>query len=415
MAEENKTAIVPYQPPVIIAARGGVRWAPLVIGGVIAGCAVGGLAWYLTRGHKVEVLRDFDISVEIVDPIVPRGGVAQIDVTITNKSTEVQNPILRMDMWGTGIFETPIEGAPQATGDIFPNETITVTISYTLPLTWGAGKKLNAQLILYGVSGPVWNVAAGFAIQSDSGDTGVIDIISVRPVNSSLIVGRVQRAEIEVILDNPTSSNLLRTFRLDLKGNNKLTWVDHGEEKLVSLPAGQRTTFSLSRPVPTDWTERQSPIAIKIQNVGESGPFYGDVGGSDPFKLFTLYNEGIQLQDRDNLIMTAKTPSNGLLSNGQSFSVTMNVIYKGGGAFLFGAGLKDGSSEGVWATAEVYLPSALNWTTVSVTMYGVFYSSLGSGRWIDMLKAVQKLDGGLYIDGKNMIKADWDRDVFRVA
>ncbi|MFA5378439.1 MAG: hypothetical protein WC455_21980 [Dehalococcoidia bacterium] len=397
-----------------VLSRGGMSWKPLAIGGVIAGCAVGGLVWYFTRG-RVEALRNYDISVDIVDPIVPRGGVAQIDVTITNKSTDTQNPILRMDMWGTGIFETPVEGAPQAAGNILPGETIIITIGYTLPLTWGAGKKLNAQLLLYGVSGPVWSVSAAFAIQGDSGDTGVLDIVSVRPVNSSLVVGKTQRAEIEVILDNATSSDLLRTFRLDLKGTNKLTWVDNGEDKLVSLPAGKTTTFRLSRPVPIDWTERQSPIAIKIQNVGESGPFYGDVVGSDEFRLFTLYNEGIQLQDKDNLIMTAKTPSNGLISNGQAFTVTINVIYKGGGAFLFGAGLKDGSAAGVWATTEAILPSSLDWTTVSVKMSGVFYSSLGSGRWIDMIKAVQEIDGDLNIGGAGMIKADWDRDVFKVA
>lgn len=413
MVEEEKEQVTPYQPPVSVVSRGRIPWKPLAIGGVIAGVTIGGLVWFFTR-DKVEVLRDYEISVEIVDPVVPRGGLAQIDVTITNRSTETQNPVLRMDMWGTGIFESPIEGAPQAAGDILPGETVTITISYTLPLDWGAGKNLNAQLLLYGVSGTVWSVSAAFAIQGDSGDTGVLDIISVLPVNPSLIVGKSQRAEVEVILDNSTTSNLLRTFRLDLKGTDKYSWVE-GEDKLISLPAGQPTTFQLSCPVPTDWTERQSPIAIKIQNVGESGPFYGDVAGSDDFRVFTIFNEGAQFQDTENLIMTAKTPSNGLLSNGQQFSVTMDVTYKGGGVFLFGAGLKDGSEDGVWATAEALLPSSLDWNTVSVTMTGVYYSSLGSGRWIDMIKVVQEIDGALNIGGGGMIKADWDRDVFRVA
>jgi hypothetical protein len=415
MAEEEKEQVAPYQAPAPVAvARGGIPWKPLAIGGVIAGVTIGGLVWFFTR-DKVEILRDYEISVEIVDPIVPRGGLAQIDVTITNKSTETQNPVLRMDMWGTGIFESPIEGAPQAAGDILPEETVTVTISYTLPLDWGAGKNLNAQLLLYGISGPVWSVSAAFVIQSDSGDTGVLEIISVQPVNPSLVVGKAQLATVEVTVANNTSSNLLRTFRLDLKANNKLTWNDDGGLKPVSLPAGQTTTFQLSRSVPTDWTERQSPIAIKIMNIGEQTPFYGDVGGSDEFRVFTIFNEGAQFQNTENIIMTAKTPVDGILSNGKAFTVTMDVIYKGGGAFLFGAGLKDGSAKGVWATAEAILPSSLDWNTVSVTMTGVFYSALGSGRWIDMIKCIQEIDGALNIGGSDMIKADWDRDVFRVA
>ncbi|MFA5376672.1 MAG: hypothetical protein WC455_13070 [Dehalococcoidia bacterium] len=395
------------------ARTGGIRVWPLVIGGVVVAGIVGGVVWYFTRSG-VSDLVNYQISADIVDPIVPRGGLAQVDVTITNKSDKAQNPILRLDMWGTGIFETPIEGSPQAVGNIDPGDTVTVRIGYTLPATWGPGKKLNAQLMLIGVGDPVWSVSAGFAIQSDSGDTGILEIISVRAVNPSLVVGVDQSAQVEVVLKNNTNSSLLRTFRLDLKGVGKITWKDEDGLKWVSLPAGETTTFTLSRKVPTDWTERQSPIAIKIMNIGETTPFYGDVGGSDEFRIFTLFNQGLQLQNTENLLMTAKTPINGLLSYGQRFTVTMDVIYKGGGAFLFGAGLKDGSENGVWATAEYILPSATDLATVSVTMEGIFYSSLGSGRWIDMLKAVQELDGSLNIGGKNMIKADWDRDVFRV-
>lgn len=414
MADNNRTEAEPYRPPAVIYAGGKTRVLPLVVGGLAAGVVVAGMVWYATRGAKVEVLRDYDVSVEIVNPIVPRGGLAQIDVTITNKSSETQNPILRMDMWGTGIFESPIEGAPQSVGDMDPGETVTVTVSYTLPGTWGPGKQLNAQLILYGVSGPVWTVSAAFAIQSDNGDTGILELMGVDAVNPSLIVGKTQNAEIEVVVVNNTTSNLLRTFRLDLKGENKATWHE-GSDKLVSLPAGEITTFRLSCSVPIDWTEDQTPIAIKIQNVGEGGAYYGDIDGSDEFRIFTLLNEGADFQDTENLIMTSKTPASGLLSNGQAFSVTMNVTYKGGGAFLFGAGLKDGSEDGVWATTTILLPSSSDWSTVSVTMTGVFYSTLGSGRNIDMIKAVQKVGGDLNIGGGGMIKADWDRDVFKVA
>ena len=411
MAEENKGAS--SQPPAVLVMGSKGNSIPWLITGALGiGLVVGGVVWYFTKSNKSESLEDYDISVEIVDPIVPRGGLAQINVTLINNSTETQNPILRMDMGGTGILESPIEGAPQAVGDILPGETITTTISYTLPPDWGPGKKLNAQLILVGISGTVWNASAAFVVQSD---TGVLEIVSVTAINPSLVVGATQRAEIEVVLTNNTTSNLLRTFRMDLKGQNKLTWVDDGGDKQISLPSGETTIFTLSREVPTDWTENQNPIAVKIQNVGEGGAFWGDVDGSDEYRIFTLLNEGIALQHTENLIMIAKTPVSGLLTNGQVFSVTMNVTYKGGGAFLFGAGLKDGSENGVWATAEALLPSSPDWTTVSVTMHGIFYSSLGSGRTIDMLKAVQEIDGDLNINGEGMIKADWDADVFKVA
>ncbi|MDD5547094.1 MAG: hypothetical protein PHO67_08090 [Candidatus Omnitrophica bacterium] len=412
MAEEEK-APAPSPPQAFIMRSAGGGILPLVVGGVVAGAIIGGVVWFVMRGG-VEDLTYFDISVEIVDPVLPRGGVAEVEVTITNKSESVQSPILRLDMWGTGIFESPIEGAPQSVGALQPGETANVIISYTLPGDWGPGKQLNAQLILLGVSGPVWTASAAFAIQSDTGDTGILEIVSVRAVNPSLVVGKVQQAQVEVIVNNSTQSNLLRTFRLDLIAENKLTPYE-GQDKLISLPAGEPTTFTLSCNVPMDWTEQQSPVAAKIQNIGEEGPFWGDVGGSEEFEIFTLLNEGADFQDTENLIMTSKTPASGLLSNGQAFSVTMNVIYKGGGAFLFGAGLKDGSEDGVWATANALLPSSSDWATVSVTMTGVFYSTLGSGRSIDMIKAVQKVGGDLNIGGGGMIKADWDRDVFKVA
>lgn len=414
MAEgENGLKTAPYQQqPTVVVAGGRPNYGLWMIGGgLLLGATAIGLVWALSSKGVTENLQDYSIQAYIVNPILPRGGLAEVEVIVKNESEVAQSPVFRLDMEGTGIFESWVEGSPQNVGSIAPGETVDVVIGYRLPADWGAGKQLNAQLMLIGIEGPVWNVNAGFVIQSDIED-GVIDVVSVVPTDSSLIVGATQKAEVEVTVSNESGSDLVRTFRLDLKGNNKATWLEGGD-KLVSLPPGT-SVFKLNRSVPTDWTEDQSPIAVKIQDIGEDGPIWGDVDGSDEYRIFTLLNEGADFQNEDNLIVTTKTPENGLISNGDAFSVTMDVTYKGGGAFLFGAGLKDGSEDGVWATAEAFLPSSTEWATVSIRMTGVFNSTLGSGRSIDMIKAVQTIGGPLNINGKDMIKADWDRDVYIV-
>lgn len=403
MAEEKKdTSIQATQPAVIVSQGRGSIWNWLIGGLVLVGAGAG-IAWYFTKGSSVSV-SDYQLSVQILTPVVPRSGTVQIQVIITNNSESAQSPVLRFDMWPTG--HTPVEGSPQSAGSIDPGETVTVIMSYVLPSDWGGGTELNAQLMLIGVEGPVWDVVSGVTVQ---GDTGIIEVVSVTPVNETLIAADTQPAKVTVVVSNSTPSSINRTFRLDLKGHNKATWYEGGT-RTVNLAPGTNTGFVLSCDVPTDWGASNSPVAVKIMDIGESRIFYGDLDGSISYQLFTIVPISQLKAYSSESFIISQVPADRLVSNGQAISFTLGVKHIGGPK-SYKAGCYIKTESPYWITQDFDCALDENWTTYHVTVSGIFHSSLGSGRWIDELMAFLNANIGtpsVPARDQELLFANWD-------
>ena len=247
--------------------------------------------WWVLKGNKKDTvnLKDYTIVVTKLTPSIPKGGTAQIKVDITNKTGETLAPTLRFDMWPSSWGHSPIEGEPVSVGDIEAGETVSTTISYELPSDWGSG--LNSQLMLIGLEAPVWTgtftvTPEGQVITIDPGAEGV------EAINPRLVVGSRATAKVNAIVNNLTAAPISRSFRLDLKkGSDPLNpapgW-NNGTRKAFTLQPGPNPLLLESIPVPADWGTSNSPVAAKIMDMGQTAIFWGDLGGSDVYRIFEL-------------------------------------------------------------------------------------------------------------------------------
>ena len=412
MAEDKNITTSPGRNLIMYMGRRSV-W-PWIVGGLCFAGAAAALAYYFTR-ERVNI-SDYTISVDIVNPIVPRAGEAYINVSVTNNSTESVSPVLRFDMWPTG--HSPVEGSPQAVGNIEPGATKNFSMSYSLPSNWGAGTELNAQLMLIGVESPAWNVVSGFTVQGDI-DAGTVIIVPdgssgggdgdlVTAVNPLLVAGAGIPAQVTLLVKNNSSSDLNRTFRLDLKANNKLTWHEGGT-KAVRLLSGQVTEVTLQCGVPTDWGSSNSPVAIKIMDIGETAIFYGDLGGSAEYRIFKIIPKStLKAYSGESFIMS-QVPADRLVTNGQSISFTLGFQHIGG-AKNYKAGCYIKTESPYWITQSFSCPADESWTVRQVTVSGVFHSNLGSGRVIDELMAFMEANITPSVPARDeeLLLANWD-------
>ncbi len=302
------------------------------------------------------------------------------------------------------------------------------TLSRHIPSDWG-GYIFDARVLISGgddtgsdLVDEIFNLACSEPQENPSEDE--IDVIdtSIEPVHYFIALG--EKAKVRITVANKESSTITKRYRLDIRTTAPgMTQWCNGFWKSQTLAPNETRDFELESVSSSNliWPSSDAvgwPVAAKIMIDGDQDPAWGQVSlsNSQPYQLFYVVpTNGVELQDENNLIITNIIPTDHKLSNGQSFSVTMRIIYKGGGReFLFGVGLKDGSANGVWAKTIGELPESIDWTTCLVTVNGIFNSTLGSGRSIDVIKAIQTIGAQLYISGQNMIKADWDRDVFVV-
>lgn len=286
----------PYQPPIIYTTGGGKSSGntALTLGIVAITLVGGGLAiWWVLKGNKKTIvnLKDYTIVVTKLTPSIPKGGTAQIKVDITNKTADTLAPTLRFDMWPSSWGHTPIEGEPVSVGDIEAGETVSTTISYELPSDWGSGSTLNSQLMLIGLEAPIWT--STFTVTPEG------QVISIDPtaegveaINPRIVVGSRATAKVNATINNLTAVPVPRSFRLDLKkGSDALNpapgW-NNGTPKAFTLQPGPNTLLLESIPVPADWGTSNSPVAVKIMDMGQTAIFWGDLGGSDAYRIFEL-------------------------------------------------------------------------------------------------------------------------------
>jgi len=325
----NGKALIPYQPPQ------SPYYPPYqpkkssgntaLTFGIVAITLVGGglaLAWVFKKKDTIQ-LKDYTISVQSLTPTIPKGGIAQIEVIVTNKSEKTVEPSFRFDMWPASWGHTPVEGLPVSAGEIEAGGTATITISYDLPDDWGSGSNLNSQLMLLGLTSPIWT--GNFMIAQES---QVVIPDGVEPLNSPIIVGSREKCKVRVTITNLTASSVQRTFRMDLKkGADQLNpspgW-NNGVGKLVTLPPGQSDFELESIEVPADWGTSNSPVAIKIMDIGQTAIWYGDLGGSDVYRIFDLV-----MTEQEKYLRITSPGLNGFAKKcvpvGEAFSYTFTV------------------------------------------------------------------------------------------
>jgi hypothetical protein len=303
---DRNTSVVPYQPQYIVIQPGqssGSSHTGAIVG-VVAVVAVVGVAgyliWYEFIRKKPDISKDFDPPVvTILTPTVPIGGTAKISVTMTNISTKIQNPVLRFDLWQALAGKSPKEGTETTVGDIAVGASKTIELDFVLPSDWTGGSTLNAQLVLIGNKGTIWAETGCIAVLEE---TQTFTIDSVTAINPVLLQGDVQTAKVTVAVTNNTSVPIVnRRFRLDLKRGPEseqltISWNEGPITTVPSIPTGQSSFELDSCAVPTGWSlaNNNSPIAIKIQDMVKGGAIYGDLNGSDAYRIFTLVTTAAQ-------------------------------------------------------------------------------------------------------------------------
>jgi hypothetical protein len=267
--------------------------------------AAAGVALYFVFKPKDTVTRgDFTITVSILTPQVPISGTVKIQVTVKNNSDKPKEPEFRFDIWPSG--HTPVEGyGSQQTVALEAGDSETFVMERTLESNWGEGTNINAQLMLLGITAPVWSRNGAFKISTEQ---NVVSAEEVECLTPSVIAGIGAKAKVRVAVTNTTSSTINRTFQLDVKCFNcTALWAAGWKEgtayrKYVAIPAGGGE-FELECDIPQNWGPQNGPLALKIMNIGVSGPWWGDTAGSGPYRLVNL----ISVQDPDVLTVPEGT------------------------------------------------------------------------------------------------------------
>ena len=376
-----------------------------VSGGTLAKIGVGvgaialvGLLVYEIFKPKANVSKEFDVTVAIVPPNVTTvGGTVQIDVTVTNNTDKTQNPQLCFDVWPSG--HTPNEGAGAWTnmGNILAGESKTLRMPRTLETNWGVGTTILAQVVLYGISGPVWHSTNAFTIVPA---LTVISVESVTAIHPYIIQASREYAEVEVSGTNKGPS-ITKYFRLDMKPiTNEIgqpyTWVgDTNYFTPITLPAGDfNFTLKPNIPVPTNWgpsSTMTGKFAVKIMIKGDETPWWGDVNGDSQYQLFTIIPKSTLTMTSGESFVESMVPVDRKVSKaGQAISFTMRYTHIGdAGVYNVAVWIKtnEGTYGGYWIGPQAFsVPQSVTSTRYTTVLSGQFKpTALPAGRVIDCL------------------------------
>ena len=362
--------------------------------GVGAATLVGVLLYEIFK-PKGNLSSDFNISVVILTPEVPRSGVAKIQVTVENRTTKVQNPQLRFDMWPAN--HEPVEGPRVNVGNIPASgdsgSTVELVMEYSLPGNWEPGTNLQAQLMLLGATAPVWNTASFGTVARETQVLVIDPVDGVVAVNPVLVQGSGVKATVNMTINNVTGSALTRTYRMDLKrhGIGTITWNEGSADmKVFSIAPGSHT-YQISCIVPPNWGVTESPVAVKIMNIGDGTIYWGDLIGSDSHRIFTIIPTSELIMVSGESFVESMVPVDRRVSRaGQAISFTMRYAHIGGAAnFKVAVWIKtnEGTSGGYWIGPQAFsVPQSSVSTRYTTVLSGQFKpTALPVGRVIDCL------------------------------
>lgn len=161
---------------------------------------------------------------------VQPGQVISAQISITNNGAAPVTPRFRVDIAGTGIFDTHLEGSWVTSPPATPGMALTITAnSIPVPTDWTAGKQFHAFVILDGVNGD-WDTSQLLTVSGGGG-------ITITPGNltgqGSIPVGGTTTLSVAMTSDGNASVSM-RLDILDSNGN-----VYGTQTKTVNISAGR--------------------------------------------------------------------------------------------------------------------------------------------------------------------------------
>lgn len=187
-------------------------------------------------------------------------------VTFRNDSSATMAPRFRLDIQGTGTFDTVLEGTWFTSQPVLAGQIATITIqSVPVPSNWQNGKTFNAYVMLEGVSGH-WDVAnILFTVVKG---TGSITKISVVYNNNQSSINSGSRMSVQITWRNDSNSSSSPQFRVDIEGTGAFDTPIEGSwvASPVAAPGQTVTVTAQSVPIPTDWQNGKTLHAYTMLN-----------------------------------------------------------------------------------------------------------------------------------------------------
>jgi hypothetical protein len=187
---------------------------------------------------------------------VSTGAPVTAKITWVNNGTGPFQPRFRVDIEGTGLLDSPLEGQWVTSPSVAPGQSQVVNAnSIPVPTDWPGGKQLHAYVVLEGVGGhwdtsPLLTVAGG-----GGGAAGAVSKTAIVYNNGSSSVSTGAPVTAKITWKNTGAASIQPRFRLDIEGTGVLDSPLEGQWVTApSLAAGQSQTLTISSvPVPTDW------------------------------------------------------------------------------------------------------------------------------------------------------------------
>jgi len=184
------------------------------------------------------------------------GQPISVQIIWKNAGTTSVTPRFRVDIQGTGLLDSPLEGQWVTSPAGTAGGTVTVTASsIAIPTDWQNGKTLHAYVMLDGVSGHWDESSLLFTVVKGGGGAGAVTKQSVVYNNNQSNINSGQAINVQITWKNPGTASITPRFRVDIKGTGTSDTPLEGQ--WVTSPAGAPnqvvTVNASSIPIPTDW------------------------------------------------------------------------------------------------------------------------------------------------------------------
>ena len=297
------------------------------------------------------------------------GQPISVQITWKNTGTSSVTPRFRVDIQGTGLFDTPLEGTWVDSPSVDAGATATISVSsIPIPTDWQNGKTLNAYVMLDGVSGHWDEAPALFTVVKGGGAAGAITKQSVVYNNNQSNINSGQPISVQITWKNTGTASVTPRFRVDIQGTGLFdtplegTWVDSP----AGSAGGTVTVTASSVAIPTDWQNGKTLNAYVMLD-GVSG--HWDTSSI----LFTVVAQGgggVTGPVTKQSVVYNSNQSN--INSGQPINV--QITWKNTGTTninprfrvdIQGTGFTDTPLEGQWVTSPVVSPGQTVVTNVS--------------------------------------------------
>ncbi len=281
------------------------------------------------------------------------GQPISVQITWKNIGTTSLTPRFRVDIQGTGAFDSPLEGQWVTSPAVDAGQVVTVNASsIPIPTDWQDGKTLHCYVMLEGVSGH-WDTSSLLTVSKPP--AGGIVKQSIVYNNGSASINSGQPIVVNITVKNTGTQALTGSFRVDIKGTG---FADQPQEgpwvTSPSIGAGQIATIIVSSiPIPTDWQDGKT-LHCYVMLEGVSGHW-----DESPI-LFIVVKVGVGAVTKLSVIYNSNQTN---INSGWPINVLITWKNTGTGSIaprfrvdIQGTGFGDQPQEGPWVTSPAGAP-----------------------------------------------------------